>query len=445
MYDVIVIGSGPGGYIAAERAGAHGQKVLLVEKDQLGGVCLNTGCVPAKTLLQSAKIYSLAQKSNNYGVQIQDVSYDMKVILKRKEDIIATLQKGVAYQMKKYGVETLFGTAHFVSPKEIKVDDKVIRGKNFIIATGSSPGKPPVPGIDSDTVITNVEAFNLETLPDHLVIIGAGVVGIEFASFYTAMGKKVSVIEMEDEILPFAEPSLAKELRKTMKDVRFYLSARVEKIDKNKVFFTLNNEEKEIAGDLILAATGRYANVENIGLEETGLDFTKQGIKINDAMQTNLPNIYAIGDVTGKSTLAHSASRMAEVAVNNLFSDPDIMRYHAVPWVVYSNPEMASCGITEQQAKTKGIDIITQTVPLRINARFLIENKGINGYCKVILDKKTRCLLGVHLLGGMCSEMIYGVSAMIEDEFRVKDIKQVIFPHPTVSEVIKDTLWEIEG
>lgn len=446
VYDVIIIGGGPGGYIAAERTGARGYKTLLFEKRELGGVCLNEGCVPTKTLLNSAKHYLHGLEAEKYGVTFENPRFDLAAAMKWKDRVVKTLVKGVAYQMKRHQVEVVKENARLLKPNLIEAGGKRYRGKNIIIATGSSSAVPPIPGADGTGVCTSREILQIDTMPKSLAVIGGGVIGTEFAGFFSSFGIEVHIVEMMDEVLPFMDAELAGMLRKEMKDrVQFHLGCRVEKIDGGTVTFSSNEGTKQLEADKVLMAAGRRPNMENMGFEEIGLDFSKQGIAVNEQMQTNLPGVYAVGDVTGKSLLAHSAYRMGEVAVNTIAGEKDRMRYHAVPWVVYSIPEGAGVGYTEAQAAEEGRAVKTASLQMRANGRFLAENAGQNGICKILVDAEKETLLGVHMLGGVSSEIIYGAAAMIEAELRVKDMREIIFPHPTVSEIIKDTLWELQA
>ncbi len=454
-YDVIILGGGPGGYIAAERAGARGLSTLLIEERELGGVCLNEGCIPTKTLLNSAKHYLHGIELGKYGVSFENPSFDLNTAMKWKGRVVKTLVKGVAYQMKRHHVDVVKGRGRFVSANEVEVDGTVYRGGHIIIATGSSAAVPPIPGADGENVVTSREILEISQMPESLAVIGGGVIGTEFASFFSSFGIEVHIIEMMDEILPFMDTELAGMLRKEMKDrVHFHLGCKVERIDGHTVVFSSSSgavdnphaggtRQESIQADMILMSVGRRPNVDGMGFEEIGLDFSKQGIVVNERMQTNLSGVYAVGDVTGKSLLAHSAYRMGEVAVNVLSGERDRMRYGAVPWVVYTMPEGAGVGYTEALAAEEGRKMKTASLQMRANGRFLAENAGQNGICKVLVDAENDTLQGVHMLGGASSEIIYGAAAMIEAELRVKDIREIIFPHPTVSEIIKDTLWEL--
>ena len=441
LYDLIIIGAGPGGYIAAERAGSKGKKVLLVEKADLGGVCLNAGCIPSKTLINSGKLFAQACNSDVYGVTVENPRFDLTKAMAYKQRVIKTLRNGVGFQMKQRQVDILTGDASFIDQRTVQVNGDKYQAENVIVATGASPVLPPISGLDEAHVVTSKEILEVDKLPDHLVVIGGGAIGCEFASFFSNVGVQVSLIEVLPEIIFPLDNELAGMLRKSIKGVNFHLESKVERITANSVVYSQNGESKNISCDMVLVSVGRKPNVEGLGLENIDIDFDQHGIKVNQAMQTNVPHIYAVGDVTGTSMLAHSASRMGEVAVRNMSGEQDTMRYHAIPWVVYSNPEAAWVGMTEAEAKDKGIPVKTAKLPMNANGRFLVENSGKRGICKVVVDAQTDLLLGVQMVGATCSEIIYGAAAMIEDEFRVQDIKDVIFPHPTVSEILKDTLY----
>jgi dihydrolipoamide dehydrogenase len=444
LYDLIVIGAGPGGYVAAERAGGLGKKTLLIEKSHLGGVCLNEGCIPSKTLLHSAKLFAQARRAGDYGVLVENPRFDLGKVMARKRKVVETLRKGIAYQMDSHHVEVLNGEASFSDRDALTVNGAMYKGRNVMIATGSSPIRLPIPGADKGHVLDSTQALEIAELPRSIVIIGGGIIGLEFASFFSSVGVGVAVIEMLPEILPSFDADIAAMLRKSLPEVTFYLNSKVISIGEKDVAFNTEGNEKKISADMVLMAVGRRPNTRNLGLEKIGVDFDPQGIKVDDKMRTNLPNLYAVGDVNGKSPLAHSASRMGEVAVNVMFGGRDRMRYHAIPSVVYTNPEVASAGLTEASAAYQGRKVKVTKLPMRANGRYLAENEGAGGICKVLTDVETGVLVGVHMLGPNCSEIVYGAAAMIEAELRVKDVKEIVFPHPTVSEIFKDALWEIQ-
>lgn len=444
-YDLLIIGAGPGGYVLAERAGHHGKKVLLIEKEHLGGVCLNWGCIPTKTLLNSAKHYVHAKEAPAYGVSTGEVTFDLSKAMAWKQEVVETLRGGVGMMMKKNQVEVVSGEARLLGPGKVQVGDTVYEGENVVIATGSSSFVPSIPGADRPPVMTSRQILSIDTLPESLVVIGGGVIGIEFASFFSSLGVKVDIIEMLDEIIPFMDRGQAKRFRAALRGkVEFNLGCRVTAMDgKNVKYTTKAGEEKSIAADAVLMAVGRVPNLADMGFEEAGLEIGAKGITTDDQMRTNLPNVYAIGDVTGKSQLAHSASRMGEVVLNTILGIEDRFRMRAIPWVVYSLPEIAGCGLTEEEAKEVGYTVETAQLPMLMSGRFMAENgKRAPGQVKVVKDAQTDTLLGVHMFGGICSEIIWGAAAMIEAQMKVEDIQKVVFPHPTVGEVLRDTLFQ---
>lgn len=443
-FDLIIIGAGPGGYVMAERAGHAGKKVLLVEKEHLGGVCLNWGCIPTKTLLNSAKLYVHAKEGASFGVHAENVTFNLQETMAWKREVIETLRGGIAFMMKKNKVTVVHGEAVLLGSRRVQVGETVYEGTDIVIATGGSPVVPPIPGADQPHVVTSTGILEIETLPETLTVIGGGVIGIEFASFFSSLGVKVEVIEMLDEIIPFMDRTQAAEFRKALKGkVDFHLGCRVTAIDGHTVNYTTKEGgEKSVLADLVLMSVGRAPNVTGLGFETAGLDFDRRGIKVDEQMRTNLPNVYAIGDVTGLSQLAHSATRMGEVALNTICGKRDRFRQNAIPWAVYSMPEVAGCGLTEEEAKQKGYRIETAALPLTMSGRFLAENgKRGPGSVKVIKDADTDLLLGVHMVGAGVSEMIYGAAVMIEAELRIKDLREIVFPHPTVGEVMRDVFF----
>ncbi len=448
-YDLAIIGAGPAGYVAAERAGAKGLKVILFEKKDLGGVCLNEGCIPTKTLLYSAKIYDSAKTGDKYGVNAGDLSYDFAKMMARKNKIVKKLVGGVGAKMKAHKVETVKGDAYIQSRStdgvKIASDGKLFEAKNLLICTGSEAFVPPIPGLkkDADFILTNREILALKEQPKSLIIIGGGVIGMEFASFFNSLGTEVTIIEMLPEILTGMDKEMSKMLREmyAKKGINFNLNARVTELQDNVVFYEKDGKVESIEGEKILVSVGRRPVTQGFGLENLNVELFKGGIKVNDKMQTNIPNVFAAGDVTGFSLLAHTASREGEVVVNNLAGREDRMRYNAIPGVVYTNPEISGVGLTEETAKAKGIDYKISQLPMAYAGRFIAENEGGSGLCKVLVGAKYGEVLGVHMLGNPSSEMIYGACMAIEAEMTLKELEEVVFPHPTVSEIFKETIF----
>lgn len=452
IYDLIIIGGGPGGYLAAERAGQAGLSVLLFEKRALGGVCLNEGCIPSKALLNSAKIADYAKHGNKYGVIAGNVSIDHKAVVKRKDKVVKTLVAGVSMKMKKNNVTVVKYEAVIEGRSAdgfiVKAGDEEYTGKRLIIATGSVPSMPPIPGLHegykNGFVLTNREILDITEIPGRLVIIGGGVIGLEMASYFNSAGSNVTVIEMLDHIAGPTDREVSTILLNSYKKkgVDFRLSAKVTEITDNEVIFETQEGRQSVPFDKVLVSIGRRPLTEGLGLEKIGVETERGRIKTDEYMRTNIPGVYAIGDVNGASMLAHTAYREAEVCISNILGKRDIMRYNAIPSVIYTNPEVGCVGETEESAKDKGLDVEIFKLPLTYSGRYVAENAEMDGIVKVIMHKKYRTILGVHMIGSYASEIIYGAAMMIENEMRVEDVRQIVFPHPTVGEVLKEIMWE---
>jgi len=445
MYDIIIIGGGPGGYLAAERAGAAGLSVLLIEKRALGGVCLNEGCVPSKTLLNSAKIFDYAKHGEAYGVTATGAKLDHAVVVKRKNKVVDTLVSGIKSLMKANKVTVVMGDAFIEDKNSVRVDGKVYEGKRLIIATGSEAIVPPIDGVadgaKSGMVLTNREILDLTEVPKNLVIVGGGVIGLEMAAYFNSAGSKVTVIEMLDKIAGATDNEISAILMKAYakRGVEFKLGTRVNAVTKNSVKF----DGGEVKADKVLLSIGRKPTIDGFGLENTGVTTNKGAIVTDKNCLTNIPNIYAVGDVNGKYMLAHVAYREAEVAINHILGKRDVMRYDAVPYVIYTAPEVAGVGETEETAKSKGIEYDLANVPMVYSGRYVAENSELDGICKVLIDKKHKNVIGVHMVGSYASEMIVSACMMIELQMRVDDVKKIIFPHPTVSEIMREAIWKL--
>ncbi|HSV93838.1 MAG TPA: dihydrolipoyl dehydrogenase [Desulfobacterales bacterium] len=451
-FDLAIIGAGPAGHVAAERAGRLGKRVLVVEKTHLGGVCLNQGCIPTKTLLHSAKLFSHAQHGQAFGVSVEGAHYDLAKAMTWKTKTVETLRKGVAFQFKKAGVEHVTGTARLAGPHAIDVDGRTFRADRILLATGSAAAVLPVPGADHEHVMGSTEALEIAALPKSVAIVGGGYIGMEFATYFARLGVKVTVIEMLPEIVPLLDAEIAVLLRRSLPAVEFRLGARVLAYEPGGVKFLQDGKEQLAAADRVLVAVGRRPIVEGLGLETAGVDFDRKGVKVDDRMRTNVPGIWAAGDITGRSMLAHSASRMGEVAVADMFAAgaPGTaaapvarMRWNAIPWVVYTDPEVAGVGLSAAQAKEQGRQVKVAKLDLRANARFVAESDGTRGMVKVVVDAGSDLVLGVQMIGPYASEIVQGAAVMIESELRAKDVREIVFPHPTVSEIVRDALWEI--
>ncbi|MCK9501647.1 dihydrolipoyl dehydrogenase [Lascolabacillus massiliensis] len=449
MIDLLIIGGGPAGYVAAERAGHAGLKVVLFEKSAMGGVCLNEGCIPTKTLLYSAKTYENALHGDSYGVFGDNIRFDYGKMLSRKKKVVRKLVLGVEGSMKKNNVEVVKGEATIKGRSsegiEVTCNDVNYIGKNLLICTGSESSVPPIPGLKEagDIIVTNREILEMTERPESLVVIGGGVIGMEFASFFNSLGTKVTVIEMLPEIIGGMDPEISAMLRQiyTKKGIEFNINSKVVKVEGNKVVYEKDGASHEVVGDKILLSVGRRPVTKGFGLENLNIELEYNGIKVDNKMRTNVPGVFAAGDVTGFSLLAHTASREGEVVVNNLIGKTDIMRYNAIPGVVYTNPEVAGVGETEESAKAKNIAYKVAKLPMLFSGRFVAENEGLNGMCKVLIGEKYGEVIGVHMLGNPSSEIIYGACMAIEQEMTLNEMKEVVFPHPTVSEIFKEVIF----
>ena len=457
MFDLAIIGGGPGGYVAAERAGAKGLSVVLFEKNELGGVCLNEGCIPTKTLLYSAKVYDYARHADLYGVSVEGASFDFRKIMKRKEKVVRKLVGGVKLGVKNANAEVVKGEAvisgRVVGGFAVECGEQAYFASNLLVCTGSEAVVPPFPGLKEagDIVVTNREILALEERPESLVIIGGGVIGMEFASFFNSLGTSVTVVEMMPKILGPMDSEISELLQKiyAKRGIEFRLGCKVTAIDGHDVVY--EDPEGNVCratGDRILVSVGRRARLEGFGLETLGVSLALSpagrpyGIKVDAHMRTDVPGVYAAGDVTGFSMLAHTASREAEVAVNDILGIADSMRYDAIPGVVYTNPEVAGVGLTEDEALKKGMTFKALKLPMAYSGRFVAENERGEGLCKIIVDAGTGKVLGVHMLGNPSSEIIQSACIAIEQGMTAEQLKEVVFPHPTVSEIIKETVLQ---
>jgi dihydrolipoamide dehydrogenase len=445
IYDLAIIGGGPAGYTAAGLAGKSGLKTVLFEKNSLGGVCLNEGCIPAKTLLYSAKVYHTAKDSAKYGVSCDAVSFDLPKIIARKNKTVRKLTAGVKAKMLEAQVETVAGSAEILSAKagsiEIACNSQAFTARKLLICTGSEAIVPPVRGIGETAFWTSREALDNREVPDTLLIIGGGVIGIEFASFFNTLGSRVIVVEMLDEILAGMDRELSALLRNelTGKGIEFHLKTKVIAVADSRVEIEKEGEKQHLDVSKILLSVGRRPVLTGFGLENLMLELNRNGLKVNEFMQTTHPDIYACGDVTGFSLLAHTAVREAEIAVEHITGKTGKMSYRAIPGVVYTNPEIAGVGKTEENLQAEGINCSVKKIPLTYSGRFVAENEQGNGICKII-EGEDGAILGVHILGNPASEIIVIAGIAIEKGWKGEELKAMVFPHPTVGEIIKETL-----
>ena len=445
-YDIGIIGGGPAGYNAGEKAAASGLKTVLFEKSEVGGVCLNEGCIPSKTLLYSAKLLDNAKSSAKYGILVEgSPSFDLDKIIARKNKTVKKLTMGVKMKLTSAGATVVQGEAAVAGEEGGEIlltcNGEQYEVKYLLLCAGSETVIPPIKGLSDVDFWTSKEALDNKMVPKSLAIIGGGVIGMEFASFFNSIGVKVNVIEMMPEILGVMDNESSAMLRAeyAKKGISFYLGAKVIEVNSHQVIIEKGGKTQEIEAEKILVSVGRKAVLNTIGADKLNLELQGRGVKVNEYMQTSHPNVYAAGDITGYSMLAHTAIREAEVAINHIVGVDDRMSYDAIPGVVYTNPEMAGVGKTEEEVKASGIKYSVLKLPMAYAGRFVAENETGNGYCKLIVDEAER-IIGCHMVGNPASELIVSVGIAIEQKFTVEDFKRIIFPHPTVGEIIHESL-----
>ncbi|OPZ98163.1 MAG: Dihydrolipoyl dehydrogenase [Bacteroidetes bacterium ADurb.Bin416] len=446
-YDLAVIGGGPAGYNAAEKAAAEGVKTIIFEKKALGGVCLNEGCIPTKALLYSAKIYDSLKTATKYGIRpAGEAEFDLNNMIDRKDKTVKRLTSGVGMKLSAHGVTVINGEAFIEGERDgvfiIRSGEKSYTATYLMLCTGSDTVIPPIKGLSETAFWTSREALEARELPQKLTIVGGGVIGMEFASFYNSLGVNVTVVELLPEILGSMDKEIARMLRNeyTKKGISFLLKTKVIEISPTKVTVERNGKTESLPTDRVLISVGRRPVLEGFGLEGLNLALDNKRLKVNGVMQTSHPRIYAVGDITGHSMLAHTAIREGEVAVNHLAGKKDVMRYDTVPSVVYTNPEVAGIGLTEEEATEKGLSVRVIKLPMAYSGRFVAENEGGNGLFKLLVDEQD-VIVGCHILGNPASELIVTIGVAIERGLTLEDVKKIVFPHPTVGEIIHEGLY----
>lgn len=453
LFDLLVIGGGPGGYLCAERAAQGGLKVALFEKRALGGTCLNEGCIPTKTLLNSSKMYRHATESAAFGVTVTGATYDHAKVIDRKNKVVKTLVSGVGATMSANKVTVITGDAKIAGRNDsgfsVEANGTTYTGRRLAIASGSETVVPPVPGLKeglaSGFVVTNREVLDLKTLPKDLVVIGGGVIGLEMAYYFASVGVKVTVIEMMPKIAGATDPEICKVLQDSFvkRGMVFKLSSKVLEVKANSVIYEENGEKKEIACDKVLLSAGRKPSTANMGLETLGLQMDRAAIVTDRHLCTTVQNVYAIGDCNGKVMLAHTAYREAEVAVNHMLGKPDEMRYDVIPAVIYTDPEVASVGHSKEGAEKLGMTVKEVKLPMSYAGRYLAENEGGKGFIKLIVDTDRNRLVGCHMVGSYASEIIMTATMMVDTELTPVRLQKLVFPHPTVAEMIREAIFHI--
>ena len=453
LFDLLVVGGGPGGYLCAERAAQGGMKVALFEKRALGGTCLNEGCIPTKTLLNSSKMYRHATESADYGVTVTGVAYDQAKVVVRKNKVVKALVSGVGATMSANKVTVITGNAVITGRADegfaVEANGTTYIGRRLAIASGSETVVPPVPGLKEGLaagfVVTNREVLDLETLPKNLVVIGGGVIGLEMAYYFASVGVAVTVIEMMPKIAGATDPEICKVLTDAFekRNMTFKLSSKVLEVKASSVVYEENGEKKEIACDKVLLSAGRRPATAGIGLETLGLQMDRAAIVTDRHMCTTMQNVYAIGDCNGKVMLAHTAYREAEVAVNHMLGKPDEMRYDVIPAVIYTDPEVASIGHSKEGAEKLGMTVKEVKLPMSYAGRYLAETNGGKGFIKLVVDTDRNRLVGCHMVGSYASEIIMTATMMVDTELTPDRLKKLVYPHPTVAEIIREAIFHI--
>ncbi|MCC6175402.1 MAG: dihydrolipoyl dehydrogenase [Chloroflexi bacterium] len=450
--DVCIIGAGPGGYIGAVRAAQLGLKVAVVERDELGGVCLNRGCIPTKAMLRSAEVLSTVRHAADFGVNVGDISIDYDKIVSRREKVVKQLTGGVGSLFKSYGVESVKGTGRLVERGKVQVTgqtDATINARNVIIATGSVPARLPIPGADGPGVIDSDGALALTAPPKSMLVIGGGAVGCEWANVFATFGTQVTLVEMLPTLLPLEDEDMGKTLARSFQrqGITVHTEAKLEEIGQNDdgtsygVLTLKDGRQERVSAEKVLVGVGRRPNASGLGLDTIGVKTDRRGfVEVDDQLRTSVPNVFSIGDITGKQLLAHLASHQGVVAVEAIAGKDVEMDYKVVPACTYTHPEVASVGLSEKTARDQGYDVQVGRFPFLANGRALA-NGATEGMVKIVADAKYGELLGVHIIGATASEMIPEGALGIRLEATVEEIMGTIHAHPTLSEATMQAAW----
>ena len=446
--DLVIIGGGPGGYVAAIRASQMGAKVTLIEQDKIGGVCLNRGCIPTKSFYKNAELLNSTKKLGDFGIEITDYKFNMEKVQSRKKEVVKKIRSGVEQLMKGYKIEVIKGKASFIDTKTLHVElyeeeSIEIKAEKIIIATGSSQPDMPEPGMDSPRVITSDEALELDYVPESMVIYGGGVVAVEFASIFASFGTKVTIIKYRPRLIRSLDEEVSRRLAQFMKRLRVGVEfgVKLKEVKETegglRIIADTDNGIKEYECETLLVATGRSPNIKGLNLEAANIEYDEKGIKVNEDFETTAKGVYAIGDVIGGQLLAHVASMEGKVCVERIFGLKSCVNYNAVPSCVFSFPEVAVVGITEEQAKAQEIQYIVGKFLFAANGKAVTMNES-DGFIKVIAEKDTHKILGIHIIGPHASDLIHEGALAVQQGLTIEQLEETIHSHPTLSE----TLWE---
>jgi dihydrolipoamide dehydrogenase len=459
MFDLIILGGGPGGYELASNAARKGLKTAIVEKGRFGGTCVTVGCIPSKAFLHAEKVFSEAKEGKNIGINLKEISFDQKQLVKYKDQKVTFLTQAAEMKVKRSGAKIYkgFGKIKETSKaQDFKIlinDQEEIGGKNLVIATGSEVFYPPIPGLNKNdkTVIDSEKALALFEIPKKLVIMGGGVIGLELGTFFAGIGSEVTIVELAPKIAGPFDYEISLKLQQELeakKKIKFLLEHKVSEVLNKEVICVDKNDKKiKLPFDKLLVAAGRKPFIKDFGLENLRVYIEKGAIVTDENLKTNVPGLYAIGDVNGKSMLAHTAYREGEIVLENILGNKIKINYDQIPSVIYCTPEVGEIGINEDLAKKQGIEIRTKKIPMLYSGRFVIEignyaGKNFDGLLKIILKKSTDEIIGISLLGNYSSEIINMASVLINKRYNSKSLKDVVFAHPTVGEIIKTAILE---
>lgn len=438
MTDLIIIGAGPGGYELALEAAKEGLEVILIEKEALGGTCLNYGCIPTKSYFKNALFLHGIKDATTYGVDVKSWDFDFKKVKERKDQVVSSLKKQIEFALKKLNVKTIYGKARLVNKNQVEVNDEVYEAKNIVIAIGSKSKSLPIEG--NDLMVDERYLLNIDDLPKHLIIVGGGVIGIEFASIFSTFNVKVSVVEYMDNILPNLDEELSKKIKLILKKqgIDIYNNALVTKVSEVNgekiVLFKQKDKELSLQGDVVLKAVGRVGNLESLNLEDIGIETYKGFIKVDQDYQTNKEGIYAIGDCNGLSLLAHSATFQGFHVLNRILERRSAIDFNLIPSAIFTIPPIASIGLSEQDAKIKEINYQVKKTFYKANGKALAMNES-DGFAKILIDDNNN-IIGAHILGAEADTIIHEVVALMNNKVKVNQIGEIIHAHPTLSEII---------